>query len=165
MSLTTKPSGVIKWADTLTNNSPTNGANREEPTLSHQTIGWTYGQKPPYQYWNSWNYNVYKVLDWLSENLTTTEQRITDLEQASEVSAFIFPFVNTAWITSGANKELTIPANTHGKGTAATFVVQEDLGANLFQEVESDKLTNAVTGDITLRISTTSAFDGRVVIR
>ena len=162
MALTPKPTGIYKWADTLSNNSPTNGPNRVDPPLSLQTDGWAYKQKPPYQHFNGWQHNVYKTLEWLDVNITQIEGTVTNLQATT---GYTLPVLNTDWITVGSNKEIIIAGTVHGRGAGALVSVQEDLGSNTFRQVEADILINSTTDDITVRIVSGTEFDGRIIVR
>ena len=65
--MSTRPTGPIKWANTLLNNGPLGGPSRIDPSLDRQENGWAWADKPDFETLNGWMYNVYKLLEWAAD--------------------------------------------------------------------------------------------------
>jgi hypothetical protein len=64
-----RPTGPVKWANTLLNNGPQGGPSRTDPSLDRQENGWAYGDMPDYETLNGWMYNVYQLLEWVADSV------------------------------------------------------------------------------------------------
>lgn len=69
MALTTAPTEVVDWAKNIINNSPSGGPNRAPYDARFSNSGWLFGEKPPYETMNQWQFGISEWKDWLEVNL------------------------------------------------------------------------------------------------
>jgi hypothetical protein len=89
------------------------------------------------------------------------------ITQLFEIIGSTLPYVLTVaitdWIVSGNSAIISILATTHGKGNNPNVETYETVGADSNKN-ECDVTVNDSTGDVTISITNTTQFNGKIVI-
>jgi len=83
MALGTRPVTEIGWALTTVNNGPTAGNNKVPYTTRHLNEGFNWKEKPPREYQNQWQYNMYTHVKFNGDSVIDLNTRLSTLESAS----------------------------------------------------------------------------------
>ena len=134
MAIPSRPTGQIKWANTSVNNSPTGGLNKQPYATRFEDIGWTYGEHPPYEVWNEFNYNIYQQLEWAAVSLLQHENDISVLGGGK--------YVDNALVVTGGSA--SIPFATHGI-TDPVVQLQDSSNRIVFADIIVDPANSNVT--------------------
>ena len=82
MAIPDAPIRKTDWALTTENNSPTGTSNKDYlgEDARYKSLGWAYGEFPPYQVWNEWNNRVHEYIEYLETAVKELDARLQVLE-------------------------------------------------------------------------------------
>jgi hypothetical protein len=87
----------------------------------------------------------------------------TQSYQPAVIKPYVLNILITDWIISGNTASITILGAVHGKGTSPKIETYETVGSDSVKN-ECDISVNNTTGDVTISITNTTQFDGKIVI-
>lgn len=144
MAIGTRPVSVIKWAGTVVNNGPLSGPNRKAYTLRHQDEGWLWKEKPPYEFMNEWQYNMYVHMLWAGDSIVDIDTRVQAVESIVSGTVSKWTFI-TSTPTALTNGSKYISANM----AAGTYTIPLNAaptnGIEVVIDTEGDASVNNLT--------------------
>ena len=132
MAIPTRPLGQIIWAQNTVSNSPNGNANKQPYLTRMELEGWRYGEHPPYEYLNQWQYNIYQNIEWAAVALQSLQDDVDVLGGGK--------YVDTINVVSG---NAIVTKATHGI-TDPIVQLTDITGAVVFADVVVDTVNDDV---------------------